>query len=203
MVLLEYTGRLVSDGRIFDTTDEETAKRWGIFESSSKYGPRYAIVGANTMIRGMEAAISAAIVGSSGDFQIPASMAFGERSPDLVRMLPERNFAKQGVRIAPGMTVTLDGSLARVKSVTSGRVVVDFNHPLAGEDVIYSLKLIQVISEDSKKAEAVLANFGLRGKAESAGGKLTVLFQPNEPSDKVREAKSALRAILPDIVFSG
>ena len=203
MVLLEYTGRLVSDGRIFDTTDEETAKRWGIFEPSARYGPRYAIVGAGVMIRGMEAAISAATVGSSADFQIPASMAFGERSPGLVRMMPERDFAKQGVRVAPGMTVTLDNSLARVKSVTSGRVVVDFNHPLAGEEVVYSLKLVQVISEDPKKAEAVLANFGLKGKAESADGKLAVTFQPNEPADKVREAKSALRALFPEIVFSG
>ncbi|MFA6907701.1 MAG: peptidylprolyl isomerase, partial [Candidatus Micrarchaeia archaeon] len=146
LVKLDYTGRMSKTGQIFDTTDESIARQAGLWESSAIYGPKHALFGSGAIIPGMEEAILQSQLGKAEDFAIEPRKAFGERSGDLVRLVPEKEFYRQQVAPAPGMILTLDGAIARVKSVTSGRVVIDYNHPLAGEQVIYTIKVHEVIS---------------------------------------------------------
>jgi FKBP-type peptidyl-prolyl cis-trans isomerase 2 len=117
-------------------------------------------------------------------------------------MMPYREFAKQGVEPVSGMTLGLDGVPARVKSVTSGRVVVDFNHPLAGEAVVYTLKVNEVISEDGKKLEAMLPMLEVKGKVSQQGSGFLVEFEKSQPSEKVEAAKRALLSVVPGAAFS-
>ena len=201
LVKLEYTGRMAKTGQIFDTTDEAIAKQAGIWESSSIYGPKHALFGSGAIIPGMEEAVLQSQLGKSEDFAIEPKLAFGERSSELVRLIPEKEFRKQSVQPAPGMIVTLDGAIARVKSVTSGRVVIDYNHPLAGEQVIYSIKVHEVITDDKKKIEAILSANSLSGDISQApgagnGGKFTVTLK-GVPSEKLEAAKRTIAAVVP------
>ena len=113
LVKMEYTGRLASTGAVFDTTDESVARKAGIWESSNSYGPKHALFGTGAIIEGMEEAILACQVGKGEDFAIGPKKAFGERDNSLVRMIPEKEFLKQQVRPAPGMIVSLVGTIAR------------------------------------------------------------------------------------------
>jgi len=94
------------------------------------------------------------------------------------------------------MTVTLDGAIARVKSVTSGRVVLDFNHPLAGERVIYSIKVHEVIADDAKRAEALLASLGVKGKISVVAGGILVLLEKGTDAKKAEAAKRTITAVV-------
>jgi len=101
----------------------------------------------------------------------------------------------------PGMILTLDGAIARVKSVTSGRVVIDYNHPLAGEQVIYSIKVHEVITDDKKKIEAILSANSLAGDISQSsgagnGGKFTVTLK-GVPAEKFEAAKRTISAVVP------
>ncbi|MFA6328747.1 MAG: peptidylprolyl isomerase [Candidatus Micrarchaeia archaeon] len=199
LVKLEYTGRMAKTGQIFDTTDEAIAKKAGIWESSAIYGPKHALFGSGAIIPGMEEAILKSQIGKGEDFAIEPKKAFGERDSGLVRLIPEKEFRKQRVQPAPGMIVSLDNSLARVKSVTSGRVVIDYNHPLAGEQVIYSIKVLEVIADDRKKLEAILSANSLNGdiaQAAGNGGKFTVALK-GAPADKFESAKRTIMAVVP------
>jgi len=196
VVRLEYTGRMAKTGQVFDTTDEAVAKQAGLWESSAIYGPRYAVFGSGTIIPGMEEAILQSQPGKSEDFAIEPAKAFGQRDSALVRLIAEKEFFKNEVRPAPGMMVTLDGAIARVKSVTSGRVVVDFNHPLAGEQVIYSIKVHEIISDDARRAEALLASLGVKGAVSSAGGKITVTLDAGTDAKKADAAKRTIAAVV-------
>ena len=201
LVKLEYTGRMAKTGQIFDTTDEAIAKKAGIWESSSLYGPKHALFGSGAIIPGMEEAVLQAQLGKAEDFVIEPKKAFGERDTELVRLIPEKEFRKQDVQPVPGMILTLDGAIARVKSVTSGRVVIDYNHPLAGEQVIYSIKVHEVITDDKKKIEAILSANALAGDiAQSAsagnGGKFTVTLK-GVPAEKFEAAKRTISAVVP------
>jgi FKBP-type peptidyl-prolyl cis-trans isomerase SlyD len=201
LVKLEYTGRLAKTGQVFDTTDESIAKKAGIWESSSIYGPKHALFGSGAIIPGMEEAVLQSQLGKSEDFVIEPKKAFGQREPDLVRLIPEKEFHKQSVQPAPGMILTLDGAIARVKSVTSGRVVIDYNHPLAGEQVVYSIKVMEVITDDRKKIEAILSANALSGDISPAagagsGGKFTVTLK-GVPSEKFEAAKRTISAVVP------
>ena len=197
LVKMEYTGRLASTGAVFDTTDESVARKAGIWESSNSYGPKHALFGTGAIIEGMEEAILACQVGKGEDFAIGPKKAFGERDNSLVRMIPEKEFHKQQVRPAPGMIVSLDGTIARVKSVTSGRVVIDYNHPLAGEQVIYSIKVHEIISDSKKKLEAVLSSNSLQGDiAQNNGGALAVTLKGLQP-EKFESAKRTIQSVVP------
>ena len=102
-------------------------------------------------------------------------MVFAKPENKVINMMPEREFLKQNVAPSPGTVVSLDGALARVKSVTSGRVVVDYNHPLAGEQVVYSIKVHEIITDGRKKIEAILSSNALKGDiAQGDGGALAV-----------------------------
>ncbi|MCX8195335.1 MAG: peptidylprolyl isomerase [Candidatus Micrarchaeota archaeon] len=201
LVRIDYTGRLASNGMVFETTDRQLALEAGIYEEGKEYKPKLTVFGQNVIMRGMEDAIVASTLGKSEEFMISPEKAFGLRQPALVRLLPEKEFIKQNIKPVPGMLVTLDGIAARVKSVTSGRVVVDFNHPLAGESVIYTLKVHEVISEPEKKAKAILEELGISAEVELKEGRLCVVFPPGLPQQKVEAAKKAILACAPETEF--
>lgn len=196
IVKLDYTGRMAKTGQIFDTTDEAIAKQAGLWESSSSYGPKFAVFGSGTIIPGMEEAILQCQVGRGEDFLIEPKKAFGEKDQGLMRMIAEKEFHKNEVRPMPGMIVSMDNALARVKSVTSGRVVIDFNHPLAGEQVVYSIKVHEIITDDARRAEALLASLGVKGKVSATGGKISVALEKGTPKEKADAAKNTISAVV-------
>lgn len=201
LVRMEYVGRLASTGRIFDTTSRELASRAGILEEGAKYGPRLTVFGAGAIVRGLEEAISACQLGKSQNFLVEPARAFGNRRPDLVRMVAAGKFVKQGVAPAPGMVIMLDGVGARVKSVESGRVVVDLNHPLAGESVLYSVIVHEVISDGKKKIEAVLSSLGLTAEISNGGSAYSVSFPKGADEKKTEAAKRSIISFMPGTEF--
>ncbi|MDE1798228.1 MAG: peptidylprolyl isomerase [Candidatus Micrarchaeota archaeon] len=177
LVRIHYTGRLSSDQSVFETTDEALAKSSGIWSDSTPYGPRVVIVGRGAMIAGLETGLQTLSAGQSGHFSIKADQAFGPRFAELVRVMPEREFAKSGVKAAPNLIVSIDGVPALVKSVSSGRIMLDFNHPLAGQDLEYDVQLIEVITDPAQKAQEL---------AKALGGSVAV----DAPSKTVSIPKS-------------
>ena len=174
LVRIAFTGRRSSDQVIFETTDDKVARETGIFDPKAVYGPRLVIIDRGMMLPGLEAGVRQMEAGQTGKVNIPFSMAFGPRHKELVRIMPEREFAKQGVTPAPGLTLSMDGLPARVKSNSSGRVVLDFNHPLAEQDLTYVINLIEVISEPSAKIKALAEQQGINVTITSEKGKNVV-----------------------------
>ena len=201
LVRIEYTGKLESNGSIFETTDGQLAKDIGIFQENGSYGSKLAAFGTNTIMIGLEEAILSSTLGKEEEFSISPEKAFGVKMPELVRMMSERDFASQQVRPVPGTILMLDGKLAKVKSASSGRVVVDFNHPLAGEQVRYSLKVNEVISEPEKKIRALLESLAVKGEVSQNGKGFTVSFKKSEDEIRVQAAKSAIGVIVPGTTF--
>ena len=201
LVRLEYTGRLASSGAVFESTDEATARKAGIFSPSDVYGPRLALFGSGTVMRGVEEAILFSQPGKEENFLVSPESGFGKRMRGLVRVIPEKQFAEQEFKPVPGMPVSIDGIAARVKSVTSGRVVVDFNHPLAGEQLLYSIKVLEVISDPQKKIEAILGSLSLSAEISKKGEGYSVSFPKTAPEEKVEMAKRAIGAAVPGTEF--
>jgi FKBP-type peptidyl-prolyl cis-trans isomerase 2 len=59
------------------------------------------------------------------------------------------------VRPIPGYVFNFDGKLAKILSANGGRVRVDFNNPLAGKTVIYSLNVKRVVSDLNEKIKSL------------------------------------------------
>lgn len=153
-VKLEYTGR-VKDGKVFDTTNEEIAKKEGVHNERGKYGAVLVPVGKKVVVKGLDEELLKAKKGDENTVSFGPDKAFGERNPDLVTLMPIKPFKDKGVQPVAGMPVQLDGRQARVQSVSGGRVRVDFNHELAGKELEYSFKVVEVYNEPSTKLNAL------------------------------------------------
>ncbi|WP_456472215.1 FKBP-type peptidyl-prolyl cis-trans isomerase [Methanocaldococcus sp.] len=148
MVRISYDGYV--DGKLFDTSDEEKAKKEGIYNPNIVYGPVAVFVGEGQVIPGLDEALEEMEVGEERELTIPPEKAFGKRRTDLLKIIPISEFKKRGIQPVVGMPITVDGATGRVVSVNSGRVLVDFNHPLAGKEVKYRVKIEEIVEKDDE-----------------------------------------------------
>src|SRR5271157_5833621 len=154
-VRIEYTAKRTTDNSLVYTTIEKVAKDADVFNSETKYGPQLIVVGKNNAIKGVENAVKGMAVGETKKIEIEPKDAFGERDESLVNVMRLSDFRDREMDPQPGMQVNIDGTIATVKSVNSGRVVVDLNHPLAGEKLLYEIKVLDKVDSEADRVKAV------------------------------------------------
>ncbi|HME87283.1 MAG TPA: peptidylprolyl isomerase, partial [Candidatus Nanoarchaeia archaeon] len=130
-VELEYTGTIMGENIVFDTTSIDVAKKNGIFNPHAKYGPATVCIGAGQLLPGLDADIIGKEIGKDYAITLKPTQAFGDKDPELLNLIPLESFddAKQ---LEAGMQVQVDDKIGTIQSISGGRVVVDFNHPLSG-----------------------------------------------------------------------
>ena len=146
-ILIEYTVRVKETGNIVDTTNEEIARREGIYDSNKVYGPTLVVVGKGWVIKGLDEALKELDVGVEKEIEIPPEKAYGPRDPSKVKVYSLREFRRRGIDVRIGDAIDFGGQTGIVKSITGGRVVVDFNHPLAGKTLVYKVKVLEKLEE--------------------------------------------------------
>jgi len=188
VVKISYTGRVKETGEVFDTTDESIARSEGAYNPRVKYGPVGVVVGDGHVIKGLDKALEEMESGEERELEIKPEDAFGERKGDLIQTFSEREFKKQNITPYPGMRITVNNMMGRVLSVNSGRVRVDFNHPLAGKVLVYKLKIEEEVTEDRDKCK-VIASFytGRDHDVEIKDGKVRIKGVPEPLRDRVSE----------------
>jgi peptidylprolyl isomerase len=134
-VRVRYTGRLKRDGSIFDSNEGGS--------------PLQIKVGEGRTLWSFEDAILGMTAGQRKQVEIPSRKAFGEPLKHQVRFLSKGDLPP-GREVRPGqrLRVTLeDGHQAVVKvmRVTGESILVDANHPLAGEDLVFDIELLEII----------------------------------------------------------
>ncbi|QLJ52943.1 MAG: hypothetical protein Sv326_0768 [Candidatus Fermentimicrarchaeum limneticum] len=183
-VKISYTGRSAVTGKVFDTTNAEKAKEAGISEEGRKYAPILIVLGKGNVVKGLETALKGMGVGEQKSVELSPENAFGNRDPNLVRIMPLAEFKRREIDPFPGMLLDLDGMKGIVKSVSGGRVMVDLNHPLAGEKVIYDVKVEEKLSDQNSKIGALLESFSLNAESfKLEEGVLRVVFPSSVKKD--------------------
>ncbi|AIF69255.1 hypothetical protein PAP_04205 [Palaeococcus pacificus DY20341] len=156
VVRLQYTGKVKETGEVFDTTSEEVAKEAGIYKEGGVYGPVPIIIGAGHVLKGLDEALEGLEVGKKYEIEVPPEKGFGKRDFKLIKTLTLGQFKKHGVYPFPGLEVEIDGKRARVLSVSSGRVRVDFNHPLAGKTLVYEVEITEKVDDPIEQVKAMI-----------------------------------------------
>ena len=82
--------------------------------------------------------------------------AFGKKNAKLLKLLPKSLFIKQEINPVPGLPVSIDGAEGIIKTVSGGRCIVDFNHPLSGKELEYDLKINRIITDEKEKVESII-----------------------------------------------
>lgn len=133
MVTINYT-LTDSDGEIIDSTSEE--KSFSFLSGTEQILPK------------LEEAIGEMLIGSKKIVALTAEDAYGEYIDDAVQVLQRSEFPKE-MEIKEGMefvTSAPDGSQMPfvISKITDEQITVDFNHPLAGEDLTFDVELLTI-----------------------------------------------------------
>jgi FKBP-type peptidyl-prolyl cis-trans isomerase SlyD len=156
-VRLDYTVRTVEDGTVVDTTREDVAEEAGLGDEDYEFEPRVVVVGAGHLFQGVDEHLVGGHAGDTGTVSIAAGEAFGEFDPEDVRTVSADRIDEDDRY--PGAQVNVDGEQGRVETIIGGRARVDFNHPLAGEDLEYEYEVLDVVEDRVERARGLLGMY--------------------------------------------
>ncbi|MBM3233483.1 peptidylprolyl isomerase [Candidatus Pacearchaeota archaeon] len=155
---LEFTGK-VKNGEIFDTNIKEEAKKINL-EIDTR--PLIICLGQNMILPAIDEFLIGKEVGKY-TLELEPEKAFGSRNREMIKTMPLKIFLEKETYPHPGMVFNFDNIMGRISAVSGGRVIVDFNHPLANKTVVYELN-VKRKSEDNKEKVECLQIFFFRRK---------------------------------------
>jgi len=151
---LEYIGK-VKDNSIFDTNIKEEAKKINLDIET-----RHLIIclGQNMILPAIDEFLIGKALGKY-ILELSPEKAFGLRNRELLKVMPVKIFLEKQIMPQQGMIFQFDNLLGKVTAVSGGRVIVDFNNPLAGKIVIYDLNAKRKIEQQDEKINALMLAF--------------------------------------------
>lgn len=200
-VELNYVGRFKDNNQIFDLTDEKTAKE-NKFNPKLVFKPVIICVGNHDIVNGLDDELVGKEVGKKYTVGLVMDKGFGRKDPKLIRLVPARVFIKEKINPVPGLQVTLGESLGVIISSSGGRVLVDFNHPYAGHDLIYEFEIKRKVTDLSEKLKSFFElhfnskNMDIKVEGGVASIPLEVPEQLAKPlSDRLKEIIPELTSV--------
>ena len=133
-VKVHYNGRL-SNGETFDT--------------SAGREPLEFEVGSGMVIKGFDDGITGMGVGEKKTINIPVEEAYGPRSEDMLIEFPKDRFPAD-MQIEEGMQLMMSNGAGQnipvvITELKENSVMLDANHPLAGEELIFDIELMEIV----------------------------------------------------------
>ena len=162
-VQIEYTGRLKETNQVFDTTSKEVAEKESIYNPNITYGSIIICVGQHQVLPGIDHALIGKKENDNFAVELIPEMAFGKKDSKLIRLVPAHIFRKPRIMPFVGLEVEIDRQRGIVRTVSGGRILVDFNHPLAGKELKYEVKVHKKIVDKEQKLKSLLSiTFGIK-----------------------------------------
>ncbi|MEM1900931.1 MAG: FKBP-type peptidyl-prolyl cis-trans isomerase [Candidatus Nezhaarchaeales archaeon] len=150
-VLVDYVMRVKDTNEVIDLTVEEVAKKEKVYREDGVYEPALIILGEGWILKGVEEELYKMDVGESRVIEVPPDKGFGERDPNKVKVVNARELTRRGITPRVGARVELDDGVAIVRRAEGGRVVLDYNHPLAGRTITCEIKVVKKIEDVREK----------------------------------------------------
>ena len=132
-VKVHYHGRL---------TNGET------FDSSEGRAPLAFEVGGGMVIKGFDEGVAGMTVGEKKTVNIPFDEAYGPRNPEMLVEFPREKFPKD-MELEVGMPLMMNNGADQqfqvvVTEIKEDVVILDANHPLAGQDLVFDIELVEI-----------------------------------------------------------
>ena len=133
-----------------------------VIDSNLEKEPASFRIGDGSMLPGFESELLGLRSGDEIEKVIASVNAFGEVNPKNLQSFPIDKFKNlledDLISTEPGCVVSFKDPAGFdlpgvVKEVSEKEVIVDFNHPLAGKDIVFKVKIISVVSSDTDAVE--------------------------------------------------
>jgi FKBP-type peptidyl-prolyl cis-trans isomerase 2 len=132
-IKVEYVGEF-DDGTVFDSTDKNGG------------APLKFQVGMGYLIKGFDNSVLNRKLGEEYTINLKPNEAYGEYKEGLIQKVPKDQFPKDH-DLQPGMMLMVMGPqgqmLASIKSIEEEDVYIDLNHPMAGKNLTFKIKIVE------------------------------------------------------------
>jgi peptidylprolyl isomerase len=138
----------VTEGKVVSVHYRGTLKEGTVFDDSRKKGnPLVFRVGSGQILPAFEKAIIGKSPGEKTSISIPSDEAYGPRNDEAQQLVPKTtfpgNFDFHAGKVVEGFNKSGDKMRATIKYVEESSVMLDFNHPLAGEDISFDIEIVE------------------------------------------------------------
>lgn len=128
-----------------------------VVDSNIGGAPLVFMFGRGQIIPGLETGLQNMSVGEKGDILVKAADAYGDYNAEATQDVPKEQFA--GIDLQVGMTLYgqgEDGGTVQVivKDIQEESVVIDFNHPMAGKDLMFTVTLQNVRDASAEEVQS-------------------------------------------------
>ena len=199
---VEYTGKTKEEGSVFDTTSQSVAEQAGL-EVRKKLKPAVICAGEGHLLPGLDEQLLGKPLGEHS-FLISAEKGFGKKSAKLLQLIPRKVFKEQGVQPVPGLEITVDEQVGVIKTASGGRVIVDFNHPLSGKELVYDVVVKRFVTDKEEQLKGLLDVMRVPYNELSVTGEHASIISPVSPPETfiTHFAKDVVRLTgIKDVVF--
>jgi FKBP-type peptidyl-prolyl cis-trans isomerase SlyD len=141
VVSMEYT--LHVDGELMDTSDGQ--------------GPLQFLAGHGNIIPGLESEMRGMKVGDSKDIVVQPANGYGEFDDEAFMNVTRNQFPKD-MELAEGVELTVrddegNARYARIDNIADDVVTLNFNHPLAGDELHFHVKVVGLREPNAEELE--------------------------------------------------
>jgi peptidylprolyl isomerase len=159
--------------------------------------PLILIEGMSQLFQKAEAELLKMKIGEEKTLKFRPEDAYGERSSKNLQLVPFSAFKQHNLRPQIGLEIDADGQIGTIKSISGGRIMVDFNSPYAGHEVEYYFKLLEILKGEEKIKEVVEKFFHKKVKETTfdVKTKIATLTMAKEEGDK-EQLKQIFKEVL-------
>ena len=188
---VEFTGK-EKDGRVFDSNVRKELEK---INSNSPAKPFVFCLGEGMFLKAIEDFLIEKKIGKY-KIELTPEKAFGQRNSSLIQLIPMKVFKAQNIQPIPGAVFNFDGRPARILTVSGGRVMADFNNPLAGKTVVYDIDVKRKVDDLNEKVKA-LTDFFFRQELKFEIKDKKIILEAEKPlADYGKMFKDKFKEIL-------
>lgn len=198
-IALEYTGKVKELDKVFDSTDEKVAKEAGIHKEGTNYKPVIICIGEGDVVKGIDEELVDKEVGKSYKIEVSPEKGFGKKDARLMKIVNTNIFLKSNINPVPGLQVNINNMMGIIRTVTGGRTIVDFNHPLAGRNLIYEVKILKKIIDNEEKLKGMLTTYLAIADPDAKVENGTAVINNEVPDMFKEKLEEKIKKLIPSI----
>ena len=162
---VEFTGK-TREGAIFDSNREEDLKKINQEANEKSKKPYIFALGGGMLLKGIDNFLIGKPIPKEDsnqdkeknhyEVEVKPEDAFGKREQKNIQRMPLNVFKQHGINPQQGAVYNFDNKPGKILAVTGGRVMVDFNHPLAGQEVVYDVHVKRKVTDLNEQVKAFI-----------------------------------------------
>ena len=201
-IQIDYIAKVKETNEVFDTTKEDIAKKERLYKEGEIYEPKLVVIGEGWVLKTLDEKLPTMEVGKEATVEIPPDKAFGNRDAQKVRRVPLKQLLARDINPTLGLRIGYGGKMATVRAIGAGRVLLDFNPPLAGKTLIYEVTVLKKLETPKERIGALIHRrvpAVENGKFEFVTKPKTVIVEMPEEAFYLEGIQVAKRGIAMDI----